>query len=197
LIILWLSRTTLINEIIIYNTYSEQLTYERSLELFGAMKKIEWIIYIFMPLVLLIKFGILSMVLYTGIFIIGIETKIRLSSVFNVVMASEFIFIIAGFLKFMWFYLFAGNYTLVDLGFFYPLSLINLFKPDEVNKLWILPLQTINIFQILYIIMLAYGLHKICNINKSNAEIIPMITYIPSLVIWIAFVLFISIDNSF
>ena len=156
LIIIWLSKSTLINETVFYNTYSEQLTYERSLKLFENLKKYSWIAYAFMPLALLIKFSLISLVLYIGVFLLDFHNKVKLSSVFGIVVASESVFVIAGLVKFILFYFFAGNYTLTDLNFFYPFSLINLFSPGEVNKIWIFPLQTVNVFQLLYVIFLAY-----------------------------------------
>ncbi len=142
LIIIWLSRSVLINEIVFYNTFSEQLTYDRSLKLFEDLKRFAWISYGFTPIMLLVKFSLVSLVLYIGIVFCNIQDKVSLGSVFKIVIASEIIFVCASLFKFLWFYLFAGNYDLNDLGFFYPLSLINFFKTDEVNRLWIFPLQT-------------------------------------------------------
>ena len=196
LILIWLSKTLLINEVVFYNAYSEQLTYERSIKLFENMNRLSWISYAFTPIILLIKFSLVSIVLYIGIVFYNIQSKISLSSVFRIVIASEIIFISAGFVKFLWFYLFAGNYDLNDLGFFYPLSLINFFKKAEVSRLWIYPLQTVNLFHLLYIIMISYGLNKSCFIDKPDSDKIVLFSYVPSLVLWEALIMFLTIDVS-
>ena len=196
LVIIWLSKTVLINDIVFYNTYSEQLTYDRSLQLFEDMNRMSWIGYVFTPLMLIIKFTLVSLVLYTGIVICNIQDKVPLSSVVKIVIASEVIFVFAGFIKFVWFYLFAGNYNLNDLGFFYPLSLINLFKVSEVTKLWVYPLQTFNLFHLLYIISMSHGLNKVCKIEKSDSDKVVLLSYLPALVIWIALIMFLSVDTS-
>jgi hypothetical protein len=67
---------------------------------------------------------------------------------------SEIVFVVASVIKLLWFIFFAGNYTLEDLSFFYPLSLINLFNRSEVASYWVYPLQIINIFQVLYALLL-------------------------------------------
>ena len=67
-VLIWLSQTITINETVFFNTYSEQLTYERSMELFSAMKSFSWVAYLFTPLILVIKFLILSLIIYTGVF---------------------------------------------------------------------------------------------------------------------------------
>lgn len=195
LVLMWLSRSLLINEIVFYNTYSEQLTYERALNLFERLNRMAWISYVFTPIILLIKFSIVSLLIYIGIILCKIEDKVSLGSVFKVVIASELVFVFANFFKFFWFYFFGGNYDLNDLGFFYPLSIINFFKRSEVDKFWIYPLQTINLFHLGYIIMLSYGLTKVCPIEKSDSEKAVLLSYLPGLALWMATLMFLTIDS--
>jgi len=195
LIIIWLSKKTLINEIVFYNTFSEQLTFERSMKLFEDLKRYSWIEYVFAPIMLLIKILLVSLVLYVGVFLFDIQNKVSPGSVFRIVIASEVVFILASLFKFIWFYFFAGNYTLNDLSFFYPLSLINFFRRDEVNSFWIFPLQIINIFQFIYILSLSYGMNKTCEVERSDTEKIVLSTYLPAMVIWVALIMFLSIDT--
>jgi len=196
LIIAWLSKAVLINEIVFYNTFSEQLTYDRSIKLFENIRNYAWIGYALTPIVLLIKFLLISLVLYIGIIFCNLQYKVSLGSVFKIVIASDIIFVCSGLLKFLWFYLFAGNYNLNDLEYFYPLSLINFFKTDEVNKLWRFPLQTVNLFHLIYIISLSYGLNKVCKIEKADAEKIVLLSYLPALLLWVALIMFLIIDAS-
>jgi len=196
LLLIWLSKTLLINEVVFYNAYSEQITYDRSLKLFEDMKRFSWISYALTPIILLIKFSLISFVIYIGIVFYNVQNKISLRSIFKIVIASEIVFVSAGFIKFIWFYLLAGNYDLNDLGFFYPISLINFFKTGEVSRLWIYPLQTVNIFHLLYIISISYGLNKVYYIEKPDSDKIVLLSYIPALVLWIVFVMFLTIDVS-
>jgi hypothetical protein len=196
LLLIWLSKAVLINEIVFYNTYSEQLTYERSLKLFENMNSLAWISYVFTPIMLLVKFSFVSLLIYIGIVFCNIQDKVSLGSVFKVVIASEIIFVLAGIIKFLWFYLFAGNYDLNDLGFFSPLALINFFKRAEVSRIWIYPLQTINLFHLVYIISISYGLCKVSEIEKADSEKVVLLSYLPGLVLWIVLIMFLTIDTS-
>ncbi len=196
LLVIWLSKSVLINETVFYNTYSEQLTYDRSMKIFERMKDIAWISYAFVPVLLFIKFTLVSLVLYTGVVLCNLQNRISLGSVFKIVIASEIIFIAAGFAKFLWFYLFAGNYDLKDLGFFYPLSLINIFRESEISGLWRYPLQTVNLFHIIYILLLSYGLSKISSLDKKDSDRVVILSYLPSLLLWIVLIMFISVDMS-
>lgn len=194
LLLIWLSKALLINEVMFYNAYSEQLTYDRSLKLFEDLKKLSWISYAFTPIALLIKFSIISFVLYIGIVFYNIQNKITLGLVFKVVIGSEFVYISAGFIKFIWFYLFAGNYDLNDLSFFYPASLINFFNIGEVSKLWIYPLQSVNLFHLIYIISISFSLNKVCFIEKAVSDKIVLLSYIPALVLWVVLIMFLTLD---
>lgn len=194
ILILWLSKNVLINETVFYNSYSQQLTYERAMNLFNSINSLAWINYVVAPILLLIKFTLVSVVLYMGVFFLDLHYKISFGTIFRIVTASEIIFVLAGFIKFLWFYLFAGNYELNDISFFYPFSLINLFKMPEVNQLWIFPLQSANLFQAAYILILARGLNKVGNIGKSESEKVVIRSYMPALLFWIVLVMFISAD---
>jgi hypothetical protein len=193
---MWLSKSTLINEVVFYNTYSEQLSYERSMELFEGLKKYSWIGYALIPVVLLIKFSLISIIIYSGIYFCDLHEKISLRKVFGVVIASEIVFLLASLAKFLWFCFFAGNYDLNDMNFFYPLSLGNLFSQSEVDKIWIFPLQILNIFHIIYILLLSYGLYVQTGIQQAKAEKAVLVSYLPGLVIWVTLIMFLTIGSS-
>jgi hypothetical protein len=196
MLLIWLSKSTLINETVFYNTYSEQLSYDRTIELFESLKRYSWIGYAFMPFILLIKFSLISTVIYTGIFFCDFHEKVNFKKVFGVVIASEIIFLTANLAKVLWFCFFAGNYDLNDISFFYPLSLSNLFNQSELDKIWIFPLQILNLFQIIYILLLSYGLFVQSGIEKIKTDKAVLVSYLPGLVIWVALIMFLSIGSS-
>ena len=193
--ILFLSNSLLINDTVFYNAYSEQLSYQRAMDLFHWLNRISWIGYIIIPFTLLLKIFIVSVVLYIGILMADLSVRLSFKSVWGIVLASEGIFVLAALLKFLWFFLFAGNYDMNDISFFYPLSLGNLFDPSDINKMWLAPLQIFNIFQLLYIILLSVGLSGIDGLSKSLAERSVLISYLPGLFIWVAFLMFLSLGK--
>jgi len=196
MLIMWLSKYILINDIVFYNTFSEQISYERSNALFENLMKYSWIGYVAMPFIFLVRFGLISIITYTGIFLCDLHEAISYKKVFGVVIASEIVFFLASLFKLLWFCFFAGNYDLNDLNFFYPLSLINLFNQAELDKMWIFPLQSLNLFQIIYVLSLAYGIKVQSEIHLDKAEKAVLISYLPGLLIWVVFIMFFSISSS-
>jgi hypothetical protein len=166
------------------------------MQLFEGLKKYSWIGYATMPIALIIKFSLVSIIIYTGIFFCELHEKISFKKIFGVVIASEIVFLFTSLVKFIWFCFFAGNYDLNDMNFFYPLSLCNLFSQSEVDKLWIFPLQILNLFQIIYILLLSYGLYVQTGIQQAKIEKAVLISYLPGLVIWVALIMFLTIGSS-
>jgi len=194
LLILFLSQTALINEIVFFNTYSEQLTYERAMEVFARMKSITWVSYLVTPVLLLLKFSAISVLLFIGVFFSDLHKEITLGKIFKVVIASETVFIVVSIIKLLWFIFFAGNYTLDDMSFFYPLSLLNFFNQSEVASYWVYPLQTVNVFQLIYILLLAMGLSRVSSIKKEKADRVVIATYVPAIAVWAALIMFLTLD---
>jgi hypothetical protein len=194
LLVILLSQLTLINETVFFNTYSEQLTYERSMELFQKMQTYSWVSYVLAPVLLFLKFSAISVLLYIGVFFSDLHRDIPLRKIFKVVIACESVFIGASMVKLLWFVFFAGNYTLQDISFFYPLSVINLFKRSEVAIYWVYPLQTVNLFQFLYVLLLAFGLSKAGSVNKKSVDKVVLATYVPAIAVWVTVIMFLTID---
>lgn len=194
LLVIFLSQNILINDIVFFNTYSEQLTYDRSMELFQLMKSYSWVSYILVTVFLLLKFTAIAVLLYIGVYFNDIHRELPLGRIFKMVIISESIFVTASIFKLLWFAFFAGNYTLDDISFFYPLSLINLFNRSEVATYWVYPLQTVNLFQLLYVLLLSFGLSKVGSVKKSLAEKVVLSTYVPAIAVWISLIMFFTID---
>ena len=194
LLVIFLSQMTLINETVFFNTYSDQLTYERSMELFQQIQNYSWVSYVLGPVLLFLKFSAISVLLYIGVFFSDLHKDIPLRKIFKVVIACESVFIAASMIKLLWFVFFAGNYTLEDMSFFYPLSVINLFKRPEVAAYWVYPLQTVNLFQFLYVLLLAFGLSKVGSVNKNLLDRVVLATYIPAIAVWVTLIMFLTID---
>ncbi|MGB3923951.1 MAG: hypothetical protein WBL00_08505, partial [Bacteroidales bacterium] len=60
---------------------------------------------------------------------------------------------------------------------------------------WVYPLQTVNIFQVFYVLLLAFGLSRIGSVKKISVDRIVLSTYVPAMAVWIAMILFLTIDT--
>lgn len=188
----FVSKHYLITEDVFYNTYNEQLTHSRAIEIFSMTQKYSWLASFIIPLFILTKTIVIVILLYTGFIFIDKMYLVSFFQLFKVVIIAEFVFVFCNLSKFLIIYLFKDYSSLFEINYYYPLSLATLFKYNEISPVWVFPFQAANLFQIFYILILSLGLKINCNVSKTEADKIVLYTYLPGLLIWILIILFIT-----
>lgn len=177
---------------ILSNSLSDQLTQEQLLDYLRLRKDLEWVGYIVMPIILFIKLSLIAAIIDVGCFFF--EKEIKYKKLFNIVVKAEFVFLGVIVLKTGWFLFFMPNYTLEDLQYFYPLSLINLIDYREYKTWFIYPLQIVNLFEIVYWFLLANLLGKSLKLSTEKSLTIIASSYGVGLFIWIIAVMFFTLN---
>lgn len=137
------------------------------------------------PLIYLWKFTVIGFVLWVGCFTFGF--RITFSQCWSVVMAAEFIFIAPELLKIGWFLFIETDPTLSEIRAFYPLSLMNFFDFETLDKRYAYPLRALSIFEIFYVLILVNGVHYFARRQKQSAWLIVSTSYILIFLIWLIF----------
>lgn len=181
------------NELII-NSLSEKFSIEQISSITGYREKWEWLVFLIMPILLLIKIGIISALLDIGCFFFSKEIKYK--KLFNLVVKAEFIFLLVIIFKTTWFYFFQPNFTLEDLQNFYPLSALNIIGYQGLEAWFIYPFQVLNLFELAYWIILAYLIGKELNENTDKGFSIVASSYGVGLLIWVVGVMFLTLNIS-
>lgn len=194
LILSYLSKFFLkIDDLIIYSL-AEQLTHEQINEIIDLQQKWQWLGYIVLTLLLLLKTSIIAAILDVGCFFYGKEIKYK--KLFNIVVKAEFIFLLVIVFKTAWFYFFQTNYTLEDLQFFYPLSALNIIGYKGLQPWFIYPFQVLNLFELAYWVILAYLIGKELKENTDKGFSIVASSYGIGLLIWVVSVMFFTLNMS-
>lgn len=191
-----ISKSVLGIEEVLYNSLSNQLTTYEIKEYIRFQTKWEWVSYIFIPILLVIKIAMVSAVLDIGCFLFGKEIKYR--RIFNLVTKAEFIFLLATIIKITWFYFYHFNLTLLEIQYFYPLSIVNLINYNSLEPWFIYPLQLLNLFELVYWIILSYSLDKefkFCEDQHVGIKIVAN-SYGVGLIIWTVGVMFFTLNIS-
>jgi len=180
-------------EQIFFNTYSDQLAFERIEKIFNAQERNKWIGYLLLPLLLYVKVLYNTCAVTTGSLLS--DSRAGFKSNFNVCLKAEYVFVIMLFVKFLALSFFKEVDTLDDLSFM-PGSLANLYKVTELPKWAVYPLQTINIWEILFcwVGTTLYALQF--DVSKAMAFQRFCIPYLIGLFIWILVVVFITLQFS-
>lgn len=189
--LIYLTQNYLLTSKIYYQSLHEQLSINQIDRILETQTKYEFLGYSFMLLINLIKYLIITLIVQAGIFLWGY--KINFSQILKVVIIAEFVFIIPIILKFIWFYFFKQDYNLNEFQVFYPLSILNLIQVQSIPKLWIYPLQLLNVFELIYWFLLAFGISKCIQKDFDQSLRIIISSYLPALFLWVIFVMFLTV----
>lgn len=137
----------------------------------------------------LIKVFIITLILYTALFLK--DQQVSFSRLLNVVIYAEYIFFIPAILKIIWFSYRYPNGTLADWHKTYLFSALSLF--GDLPADWYYPLQTLNLFEVGYWFLLAYGISKITRLDFDRSLKTVVFSYVPALLVWVATVAFFTL----
>lgn len=119
--------------------------------------------------------------------------KINFQNLSKIILVAYVSFLVAYLIKVLWF-LVIDDFTLKEFNSFYPVSLMNFFDHEEIDYWMINPLQYINAFQILFILLVSVGLVSFLKIKPIKSFIWSSITYSTILIFWIALIAFVQLS---
>lgn len=179
---------------LVYNSLSEQLTSQQVENFLGFQKKWQWVGYIFIPVFLLIKTSIIATIVYIGLFFFN--KNFNFKSLWNITLKAEFVFLLVPGFKMIWFYFFQPNYKLQDIQNFYPLSALNIVGYKDLETWFVYPFQTLNLFELAYIIYLGYQIGQLTKTNTDRGLKLVAYSYVPALLLWVVTIMFFTLNYS-
>jgi hypothetical protein len=190
--ITYIVQTFLFTENVIYNSYAEQLSFDRIEEIIDEQNKYSWIGYSIIPILLAIKFFLVACCLVVGT--LFFDLKLKFGQAFKVALLADVVFIVPMLIKIFWFMVIQQDYTLQDLQMFSPLSVLNLMDTKNIGVLWLYPLQLLNIFELVYILLLGFWVYQFGAKSFEKGLNMVLSSYLPALFIWIVLVMFVTLN---
>lgn len=194
LLFVFLGEHLLIEDSLIYEFLEGKFSYEKIAKIVDSNNKWKWLSYVLLPILLLMKNLFVAFCLTVGC-VLG-KIKNNFEKFFLIAISAEFIFLIPGVIKLLWFVFFETNYTLQDLQFFSPLSVISLFDPNELDPWLVYPIQLLNVFELLYWLALAWQLQEVLEMPFSESLGFVAKTYGVGLAVWVVVVMFLTVSIS-
>lgn len=191
-VITYASSTLLVNENLLAAFYGSQMSDERIHQLVQTQEKYAWLTG---PLtVVMYAIRIISVGCFISLGLFFANKQHRIGQVFGLVTLAELVLLIPAGLKLVWFLFVNTHYSIHDLQLFAPLSLLNLFSPDALDRLLVYPFQLMNVFELLYASLIAFGLYKYGYIKNfgESAKIVGF-SYGAALVFWVLVITFINL----
>jgi len=182
-----------LSDSIYYQTFGEQLAIEKIGIMLESARKWQWLSYVFIPVLVLIRVGYTATCLYIGMFVADLRARFR--DLFKVALLADFVFVLAGLVKLVILIFVKEVNTLNDLQF-QPLSLMQLFDKGSVDALLVYPLNLLNVFELLYWLALAWSLTGVVEKPLGSSLKTVASSYGTGLLLWVLFVMFLTVNLS-
>jgi hypothetical protein len=191
-LIFFLNSDVIFTDTFYTKTLSTQLSPEKISQLIVLRQKLEWVSYFVFPVFLFIKIAFPAFC----IFVIGflLDLKLTWKRLFRVALMSEAVFLIPAIIRSAYFLMYPPE-AMEDVTSFAPFSLAQLAGP-ELPAYWLYAAQTINIFEIVYCLLLAKGIQLYSGKSILQSIGLVMKSYVIGLMLWVVFVIFLSIQFS-
>lgn len=185
-------QTAVLTDQVYYNSLGNEHTSDQVEHLIQDRRSMGFMGYILVPVVLMAKVLFTFFCLYTGLLLTS--NQVAFKALFKIVLFAESAFVLATLTRLVLIAFFVDLETFDSIRFFSPLSLLNLFNPADIPNYLVYPLQTISIFEVLYIILLAVGLQYHLGRRFKEMLVLVLISYGPGLLSWMALIAFISMS---
>lgn len=143
--------------------------------------------YLSIPFIYAWKFTLTAFLLYVGGFMFGY--KLMYKDMWRLATLAELIFFVPELIKITWFLTVNTDPTYHEIRAFYPLSLINLFNFETVAQRWHYPLKALNVFEIVYWIILVMGVFVLSGKRLKRSFLIVFCNYVLWFFLWLGFYL--------
>ncbi|MDL5050862.1 hypothetical protein QQ054_33220 [Oscillatoria amoena NRMC-F 0135] len=150
-----------------------------------VLKALSALQFISVPIVYLWKFTVIAFVIWVGCFMFGY--RVTYVQCWGVVIGAEYVFLVPEILKIFWFIFIVPDPRYSDIGAFYPLSLMHFFDYYAIDKKWAYPLRALNVFEIIYWLLLVSGIHHYARKEKRVVWLIVAASYILIFLLWLIF----------
>lgn len=190
LLLLFLGDWVIDKNELIYQSLIGQLEEAKINGIVNYYSTIQRWLYIFLPLIIIVKVSLVYLLLYIGMYVKGY--KHSATSIMAIVLKAQYVVVVGAFITIFYFW-FTGNYhTLEDLSNA-PFSALSLFHPSEVEPWLRYPLSLLNIFEIFYWVALIVQWKKLAGKTYGESFDFVASTYGLGLLFWVLVVVFFTI----
>ncbi|MGB3465200.1 MAG: hypothetical protein WBA74_08020 [Cyclobacteriaceae bacterium] len=151
----------------------------------GVINLIFSLQYFSVPIFYLWKFTLITVFIWISSFFFGY--KLLYTRLWKLVMLMEAVFILPELLKILWFIGDTNGVDYWEVKAFYPFSVLSILNFENIAERWHYPLKALNIFEVIYWILLFFGIHSLANKKRKIAKWIVISGYIIPFFLWLLF----------
>lgn len=160
----------------------------------SSENRIGWLTYIAIPLVILVKMVFVTFCITVGAIFANIDFKFY--DIIRSAILAEFIFLISNIHFSLKLFLNVDYLTFDNTLNFFPFSMISFFGTENVTPWLHYPLQTLNLFEVFYVLFISWLLSKQWKPNFIESLNIVIPSYGIGLLLWMTLVVFLTLQIS-
>jgi hypothetical protein len=184
---------TFLNEQLLFNTYGDRIGYDRLKTIFSRWQSQQWLYLAFIPVSFLLKVGFTTLCVTIGAFYFTDTTSF--SSNWNICLKVQYIYLLMIVVTFGDLMLLKEVNTVNDLSFI-PFSFTQLLRSDHLPGWAKYPLQTVNVWELLYCLAGSYLFKLHYQVSYKRALTLFSVSYLIGLFLWVIVVVFLTVQFS-
>ncbi|MXV37705.1 hypothetical protein GO491_03275 [Flavobacteriaceae bacterium Ap0902] len=181
---------TLQNDGLIRSSLSGKYSDEVIANYLDSRKKWSWLGYLIVPLLILLRTGLIAFLMQMAVFFINHEDKTPFNKFWGVALSAEWVTILLIAFRFVYFTVIDTDYTLEELQNYIPGALTNVYDVSHLDNWLAYPFNLLNIWELLYWVFLVSGIQEILKTSTVKSFGIVLASYGVGLLIWIGFVMY-------
>jgi hypothetical protein len=193
-ILAFMQKKYIFTEDVMFNTWSQQLAYEKVEELMAQKDKWPWVRYIIVPIMMLVQVSFVAFCL--TIRELMTNTKTSFQCFFGVSIRAYPVLLMNGIVVILIAMVFVDVRTMQDFQNIDYFSLASIFKSDDMAQWYMYPLKTMNVFEALFWLALADGLRKQTGQTFGSCLSFVAFSYGIGLLFWVLFIMFLQLNLS-
>ena len=183
-----------LSETLFLQWFEGVMTQEQILSTISFFKKWEWGSILINILIIFIKITYVASCIFLGLFFY-FEQHDAFKISFNIALKAEIVFVFYLIVRIIWFGVINIPESLEAIQV-WPLSLMSFFDPNTTDQWLIYPLNTLNIFEVLYMLMLSALLATAIKIKFRKAFDLVFVSYSAGILLLIVAQMFFILNNS-
>lgn len=188
----WYLQTQVLTDEVYYNSLGGRVGAEKLGAFLSIQHSMGFLSYLMVPLILLLKMTLVSFCLLTGLLLTS--RKLPFAILFKIVVFAEAAFAVSTLLKLLLLAFSTPMDNLAQFQVFAPLSLFSLVKASAVPLWLVMPLQTLDLFLVIYCLLLAAGLRFFLGKSFRDNLLLVLGSYGLGLFCWLVILVFITIS---
>ena len=192
-VITWLTNHLIFTDSYFYTVWGSQLSTESIEKMIERSKNYEIIGYLILYTIVVLKWSILTCIIYTGVFLFNQTVSFR--NCCKIVLIAELAPLSGAIAKSLFFCIHRPE-NLLDMQYFYPLSLLNFLNTGQLPVYLIYPLQQFNLFEAAYWLLIANGIKVHTQKSLESSLKVVAASYGVGLFIWVLFIVFVQLQFS-